>query len=406
MIREVGSVQLSLCRDFLNEPQLFDNQKDALHPWHVFLRAYGTFSPNDKVPRLCALSLVTSRNGSLLILGERLLLQAIPLNHPYLLTQLEPFVAKSTQNLVDIQSVLAHYCLILLICAESGNLPLSRPPLHGRTSSVALTLNIHSNHVEAGFVLVLLTWLEQLDLRELAKSVEQGERIPGFWFMQEHNHPPTFLDARDGQRQLRGLQTVCLAQLTMGAKEGLVRAQHTPFSSDEIKRGRRADQSREEVSRVRVVGGDLVGQHAHVASHQRDVGRMEGEALVFDEDGDAAELVAERDARRLRGRVELEGLLHEATWRETKGQDRGPRTGRQGEYAGGRLHLVGDAAHHAHEFLARFAVGIVGVPFLLFEVLVALRAVPALYLCSKSAIILDTVEKYSSAGSQGAVRLI
>lgn len=120
---------------------------------------------------------------SSLCLGERLLLQAIPLNLPHLLTQLEPLLAKFLQNLIDIQSVLANYCLIFFICTERSNLPLSRPLLDSSTSSLALILNFKRKHVETGFVLVLLARLEQLDLGKLAKSVEQRERVPRFWLV-------------------------------------------------------------------------------------------------------------------------------------------------------------------------------------------------------------------------------
>lgn len=168
-----------------------------------------------------------------------------------------------------------------------------------------------------------------------------------------------------------------LADLAVGAKQSLVRTQDAAFGGDEIEGGSGSDQLGQEVLGIWVVRRDLIGEHAHIARHERDIGRVEGQSLVFDEDGDAAKLVAEGDARRLGSRVDLERLLDEAAGREAKGQNRGSRTG-EGEDASGCLHLVGDAAHHVHEFLAGFAVGVVGVPLLLFEVLVAFGAVPAL----------------------------
>lgn len=316
-------------------------------------------------------------------LGELLLPQPIPLNHPHLPAQLDPLLPKLLQHLINIQCMLPHNLLILLARPKRSRLPLPRPLLDHDPRNLALALHILRHQVETRLVLVRraairVTRLEQLDLRELAEQVEQTQAVPRLGLVQQHNHAAADLDPRQRQRQLRRRQAVRLAVLAVRADERLVGPQHAALDGDEVEQRPRADQLWQEARGVRVVLRDVVGHgEPEVRGHEGDVGRVEGEALALDEDGDAAELVAQGDADRFGGGVEGQGLLDEAAGRKAEGEDGGAARG-QGEDGGGGVHFVGDGAHHVHEVLACLAVGVVGVVLLLLEVLVAFGAVPAL----------------------------
>lgn len=310
-----------------------------------------------------------------LSLGEGLLLQTLYLESPNFSTHLHPLPSELLEDLIDIHRIAANLLTVLVIRTKRRSLPLVRPLPNCPLCRLALALDICSDHVETRAVLVLHVGLEEADPREPREGIEQAQAVPRLGLVHEHDHAAAGPDARERDCQLRGPEAGRLAVLAV--RGHLVGAQDAALARHQVELLAGPDLPREEVVRVRVVGGHVTLGHAEVCREHGDVCLDQAQAPVPDEALYAVVLGGQGDAYDLDVGIDLQCGSNKTAWRASEGEHAGPLA-RKGKDAGGLLHLGPDALHHSQEDLARLLVGVVGEVALPLEVSVALWVLPAL----------------------------